>query len=185
MHTNSLNAMKMLGYLHQVNQEPVVLPTPARKTKKVAIKQEPQDYPYETSDSESTDSETFASSKKMDVLPKHKKIVKKTKQEKPVELPQPPPPPPIQLKTPADAAIESKVPKSRTKKVKEEDPFASAAAPEPVKGTPLAPENKSAKKQKRTPSAYNKFVSLKMKEGLSMKSVAEAWKAEKEKNKSG
>jgi hypothetical protein len=166
MFSNSINARKMISSLQTAHAVPALpeSPLPKKQQKKVVV----EDYPYETSDSESTDSEEFVAPKKV-----AKKVVRKQapKKEK-KNLPQPVAPPghPVQEKVKAPEVVAAVQP-----------------SPAPVaQGGTIAPQEKSAKtepvkKAKRAPSAYNKFASEKMKAGMSMKDVAAAWKAEKEK----
>ena len=163
MNTNTINAQKMLSFLNR--PEPVV----QAPRKKAPAKKAPvvEDYPYET---ESSDSEVEVIEK-----PKKKKVVAAKKEVvAAVALPQPAPPAAMATIVPV---LEVKEKKVRAKKEKVE-PVAEVA-----QGGSTGDSNLSAKKTKRAPSLYNKFASEKMKSGMSMKDVASAWKAEKEKQK--
>ena len=168
MNSNTINAQKMLSFLSK--------PEPVVKAKKAPAKKAPvvEDYPYET---ESSDSEVEVIEK-----PKKKKEAKKeAKKEVKTQAALPQPAPPAAM-TSIVPVLEIKEKKVRAKKEKVAvDPFASAAVV--AQGGSTGDSNLSAKKQKRAPSLYNKFASEKMKAGMSMKDVAAAWKAEKEKQK--
>ena len=168
MNSNTINAQKMLSFLSK--------PEPVVKAKKAPAKKAPvvEDYPYET---ESSDSEVEVIEK-----PKKKKEAKKeAKKEVKTQAALPQPAPPAAM-TSIVPVVEIKEKKVRAKKEKVAvDPFASAAVV--AQGGSTGDSNLSAKKQKRAPSLYNKFASEKMKAGMSMKDVAAAWKAEKEKQK--
>ena len=168
MNSNTINAQKMLSFLSK--------PEPVVKAKKAPAKKAPvvEDYPYET---ESSDSEVEVIEK-----PKKKKVVAVKKEVKPqAALPQPAPPAAMAAIVPVvEAAPKEKKVRAKKEKVAV-DPFASAAVV--AQGGSTGDSNLSAKKQKRAPSLYNKFASEKMKAGMSMKDVASAWKAEKEKQK--
>ena len=170
MFCNTIGARKMLGHLYDIHSKPA-----------------PADYPYE-SDSDSTGSDVPS--------PKAPRRVVKKKTPPMRELPQPSPPP-IKIQVPAAGAHVGAMP-GGTLPPKVKKPRAKKAAAEPAaepKGAPLAtpaPVTKSepeaekpvtkATKTKRAPSAYNKFVSEKMKAGKSMKEVAELWKEAKGKS---
>jgi hypothetical protein len=167
MNTNTINAQKMLSFLNR--PEPVAaVPAPRKKApaKKAPVV---EDYPYET---ESSDTEVEVIEK-----PKKKKVVAAKKEVAAVALPQPAPPAAMAALAAAPVVDAPKEKKVRAKKEKVEP------VPEVAQGGSLASSDKSAKKAKRPPSAYNKFASEKMKSGMSMKDVASAWKAEKEKQK--
>ena len=169
MHANSVNAMKMLSFLAQPDNGPE---SPAPRRKVVSKKKAVEDYPYET---ESSDSEVEVIEK-----PKKKKVVAKKEVKAQTELPQPAPPAPITMEAPKEKKVRAK-----KEKVTAPEVVASGAAtpaPEGGKGAPLGGSESYGKKQKRAPSLYNKFASEKMKAGMSMKDVAAAWKAEKEKS---
>jgi hypothetical protein len=96
-----------------------------------------------------------------------------------VEKPLPPPAAPV-LKVEAPApAPEKKVSKKLTKK--------EVLVTDPAPGVPAMPEKivlaqkleQPGEKKKRAPSAYNKFVSSHMKNGLSMVAIAGLWKEQK------
>lgn len=186
MHCNSTNARRMMSFLVETHTPGLHSGLPAAAP--ASAPASTQDYPY-SSDSDSTDSETFADSKKMDVLPKRRsssppplKAPKKAnKSEKPKiksevkKAPKTPkevkaapaPPPAVTMPGPSLNITEVDAPK-KEKKVKAPAVVADGAAPS-------AP----AEKKKRAPSAYNKFVSEKMKQGLSMVAVAALWKESK------
>ena len=190
MSANTNSVRRMLSSLQQPQQ-------PQQPDYRQKLDQ-PKAKPAPDSDSESTDSESFATMKKMDVLEKNpkKKVVKKAlnrvaapltpapkkKEEKP--LPQPAPPAamvaaPAKLPQGVTTGVVGPAPLTpapKVRKAKAEKVEVPAPAPAPALVI-------SEKKAKRAPSAYNKFVSEKMKAGLSMKAIGEAWKSEKEKEK--
>jgi len=190
MHTNTIGARKMLGHLYDLHSSAAAAVV---------------DYPY-ASDSES-ESGSGMSSQASPVSPVKKRVVKKKQAPPMKELPQPAPPP-IKVRAPAAGAKVGAIPggnvpkkekKPRAKKLTSSEAVAPAIpaipamkvsevappGPEP-KGTPLPSENPVTKtvtkKVKRTPSAYNKFVSEKMKAGMSMTAVAAAWAEHKAKS---
>jgi len=168
MNTNTINAQKMLSFLNR--PEPVV----QAPRKKAPAKKAPivEDYPYET---ESSDSEVEVIEK-----PKKKKVVAAKKEVVAVALPQPAPPAAMASLASSPMVDAPKEKKVRAKKEKVES-VAEVAQGGSTGDSNLSAKTEPEKKKKRAQSAYNKFASEKMKAGMSMKDVAAAWKAEKEK----
>jgi hypothetical protein len=181
MHTNTIGARKMLGHLYDLHAA-----APAAVV----------DYPY-ASDSDS-ESGSGMSSPVSQASPVKKRVVKKKQAPPMKELPQPAPPP-IKVRAPAAGAKVGAIPggnvpkkekKPRAKKLTSSEAIVPAVPAIPaMKVSEVAPPEEMApvtktvtKKVKRAPSAYNKFVSEKMKAGMSMTAVAAAWKEAKAKS---
>lgn len=198
MWTNNVNARKMLAEVFSY-QSPSPAPVPGPKAPRGKARSAPAQV-EETfeSDSESSYQGSVGSASSLvsvDEVPpppvgsaaprvgptksaKNKKPAKKEMAKPKVEKPLPPPAAPV-LKVEAQAAPVKKVSKKLTKNESPVADLPPAKVDLPAKIELAQKLEQPGEKKKRSPSAYNTFVSKHMKAGKSMVDIAGLWKAEK------
>ena len=197
MFTNNINARKMLSEVFAY-QSPSPAPAPRAPKGKARTAPAKVEETFE-SDSESSYQGSVRSASSMvsvdDVPPppvgsaaprvgptksqKPKKPTAKQMAKPKVEKPLPPPAAPV-LKVEAAAPAPEKKSKKLTAPPAPAADLPSAKVDLPEKIV-LAQKLEQPEKKKRSPSAYNKFVSGHMKKGLSMIAIAGLWKEQKAK----